>query len=51
MTAGDLDFETSVFDREYITLAGSREAIVRGSRHLFERLPRMASGAIVISKS
>ena len=44
MTAGDLDFETSVFDKEYITLAGSREAIVRGGRHLFERLPRAFEG-------
>jgi ketol-acid reductoisomerase len=44
LTAADLDFETSVFDKEYITLAGSREAIVRGGRHLFERLPRAFEG-------
>ena len=44
MTSEDLDFETSVFDKEYITLAGRREAIVRGGRHLFERLPRAFAG-------
>ena len=44
MTAHDLDFETSVFDKEYITLAGRREAIVRGGRHLFERLPQAFDG-------
>ena len=35
-----LDFETTVFEKEYITLGQRREAIVRGGRHLFERLPR-----------
>jgi ketol-acid reductoisomerase len=35
---------TSVFDKEYITLAGRREAIVRGGRHLFERLPQAFAG-------
>jgi ketol-acid reductoisomerase len=44
LTGEDLDFETSVFDKEYITLAGHREAIVRGGRHLFERLPRAFEG-------
>lgn len=44
MTGQGLDFETSVFDKEYITLAGRREAIVRGGRHLFERLPRAFEG-------
>ena len=44
MTGEDLDFETSIFDKEYITLAGHREAIVRGGRHLFERLPRAFEG-------
>ena len=44
MAGDDLDFETSVFDKEYITLAGRREAIVRGGRHLFERLPSAFAG-------
>src|SRR6185312_211941 len=39
-----LDFETAVFDKEYITLGGRREAIVRGGRHLFDRLPRAFEG-------
>jgi ketol-acid reductoisomerase len=38
-----LDFDTAVFDKEYITLAGHREAIVRGG-HLFTRLPRAFAG-------
>jgi ketol-acid reductoisomerase len=40
----DLDFETSAFDKEYVTLAGRREAIVRGGRHVFDRLPRAFAG-------
>ncbi len=44
LTEHDLDFVTSVFDKEYITLAGRREAIVRGGRHLFGRLPRAFAG-------
>jgi ketol-acid reductoisomerase len=44
LTGHDLDFVTSVFDKEYITLAGHREAIVRGGRHLFERLPQAFDG-------
>jgi ketol-acid reductoisomerase len=39
-----LDFQTAVFDKEYITLAGRREAIVRGGRDLFARLPRAFAG-------
>jgi ketol-acid reductoisomerase len=42
--AQHLDFQTQVFDKEYITLAGGREAIVRGGRHLFDRLPRAFAG-------
>jgi ketol-acid reductoisomerase len=44
LTEDDPDFETTVFDKEYITLAGRREAIARGGRHLFERLPRAFAG-------
>jgi len=39
-----LDFQTSVFDKEYITLGDRREAIVRGGRHLFDRLPAAFEG-------
>jgi ketol-acid reductoisomerase len=44
MQEQDLDFETTVFDKEYITLGERREAIVRGGRNLFERLPRAFEG-------
>ncbi len=44
MTTPGLNFETEVFDKEYITLAGTREAIVRGGRDLFGRLPRAFTG-------
>ncbi|MCZ4602417.1 ketol-acid reductoisomerase [Streptomyces sp. Lzd4kr] len=40
----DLDFQTTVFDKEYVDLGERREAIVRGGRHLFERLPRAFEG-------
>lgn len=39
-----LEFETAVFEKEYIALGGRREAIVRGGRHLFERLPLALDG-------
>src|SRR5258708_23513199 len=39
-----LDFETSIFEKEYITVADRREAIVRGGRHLFGLLPRALEG-------
>jgi ketol-acid reductoisomerase len=48
LTGNDLDFHSNVFDKEYITLAGRREAIVRGGRHLFERLPRAFGGVAKI---
>ena len=44
MPVRDLDFQTSVFDKEYIALGERREAIVRGGRHLFDRLPRAFEG-------
>jgi ketol-acid reductoisomerase len=44
MTQQTMDFSTRVFDKEYITLAGRREAIIRGGRHLLERLPRAFEG-------
>jgi ketol-acid reductoisomerase len=39
-----LDFTTAVFEKEYVTLGGRREAIVRGGRHLFDRLPKAFEG-------
>ena len=39
-----LDFETKVFDKETISLAGTTESIVRGGRHLFRKLPQAFEG-------
>ena len=44
MSQQDLDFETSVFEKEYITVADRQEAIVRGGRHLFGVLPQAFEG-------
>ncbi|MFD8723526.1 ketol-acid reductoisomerase [Streptomyces sp. NPDC059629] len=44
MTLTTLDFGTTVFDKEYVTLGERREAIVRGGRHLFDRLPAAFEG-------
>lgn len=44
MEPTSLDFETTIFDKEYVTLGGRREAIVRGGRHLFDRLPAAFEG-------
>ncbi len=38
------DFQTSVFEKEQINLAGTTEYIVRGGRHLFDRLEKAFSG-------
>lgn len=40
----DLDFDTKVFDKEYIAVADRQEPIVRGGRHLFDRLPAAFDG-------
>ncbi|XP_010913236.1 ketol-acid reductoisomerase, chloroplastic [Elaeis guineensis] len=42
--APSLDFETSVFKKEKITLAGQNEYIVRGGRDLFHLLPDAFKG-------
>ena len=39
-----LDFQTTIFDKEEITLADTKEFIVRGGRHLFPKLPQAFSG-------
>jgi ketol-acid reductoisomerase len=44
MSYQQLDFDTKVFDKEYIAVADRREAIVRGGRHLFDRLPEAFAG-------
>ncbi|TVQ22955.1 MAG: ketol-acid reductoisomerase [Spirochaetaceae bacterium] len=43
-----LNFDTKVFDKEHIKLAGTDEYIVRGGRHLFDRLPDAFSGVKTI---
>src|SRR5215472_3632388 len=40
----DLDFQTTVFDKELIDLADRKEAIVRGGRHLLPLLPKALDG-------
>ncbi|MFC0434655.1 ketol-acid reductoisomerase [Kutzneria buriramensis] len=40
----ELDFDTKVFDKEYIAVADRQEPIVRGGRHLFDRLPAAFDG-------
>ncbi len=37
-------FESKIFDRERISLAGTEEYIVRGGRHLFSKLPEAFDG-------
>jgi ketol-acid reductoisomerase len=43
MSAG-LDFETKVFEKEVVDVGGSKEAVVRGGRHLFPLLPKAFEG-------
>ena len=40
----NLDFQTNVFEKETIELAGKRESIVRGGRDLFTKLPQAFAG-------
>ena len=42
--AQELDFETQIFEKEIIEVAGVKEAIVRGGRHLFPLLPQALEG-------
>jgi ketol-acid reductoisomerase len=42
--AMELDFETDVFEKEIIEVAGQKEAIVRGGRHLLPLLPKALDG-------
>ncbi|XP_002988731.2 ketol-acid reductoisomerase, chloroplastic [Selaginella moellendorffii] len=40
----EVEFETKVFTKEKVTLGGKDEFIVRGGRHLFEKLPEAFKG-------
>ena len=42
------DFETKIFKKEKITVGKNDEYIVRGGRHLFEKLPEALSGVSTI---
>lgn len=42
--AQELDFDTKVFEKETIEVAGTTEAIVRGGRHLLPLLPKALEG-------
>ncbi len=43
-----LNFDTQVFEKEHIKLSGTDEYIVRGGRHLFDRLPDAFAGVKTI---
>mmetsp|Transcript_22092 Transcript_22092/g.36585 ORF Transcript_22092/g.36585 Transcript_22092/m.36585 type:complete len:598 (-) Transcript_22092:199-1992(-) len=40
----EYDFQTKIFEKEVISLADKKEAIVRGGRNLFKLLPKAFSG-------
>lgn len=42
------DFTSKHFDKEVVTLAGTQEAIVRGGRHLLDKLPKALEGVQTI---
>lgn len=42
--AQELDFETKVFEKEIIEVAGTKEPVVRGGRHLFPLVPQAFDG-------
>jgi ketol-acid reductoisomerase len=46
--AQELDFETQIFEKEIIEVAGTKEAIVRGGRHLLPLLPKALEGVAQI---
>lgn len=43
-SAPELDINTKVFEKELVDVAGEGEYIVRGGRHLFEKLPEALKG-------
>jgi ketol-acid reductoisomerase len=42
--ATGLDFETKVFEKEVVDVGGTKEAVVRGGRHLLPLLPKAFEG-------
>ena len=42
--APELDINTKLFEKELVDVAGEGEYIVRGGRHLFEKLPEALKG-------
>ena len=40
----ELDINTKIFEKELVDVAGEGEYIVRGGRHLFEKLPEALAG-------
>ncbi|MDQ1374719.1 MAG: ketol-acid reductoisomerase [Actinomycetota bacterium] len=42
--AAALDFETKIFEKEVVDVGGTKEAVVRGGRHLFPLLPKALDG-------
>ncbi len=43
-----MSFQSSIFDKETVSLAGHEECIVRGGRHLFNKLPQAFHGVSTI---
>lgn len=39
-----MSFNSTIFEKETVNLAGTEEAIIRGGRHLFEKLPTAFKG-------
>ena len=39
-----MSFDSKVFEKEKINLANTEEFIIRGGRHLFEKLPQAFDG-------
>ena len=44
MAATGLDFETKVFEKDVVDVGGTKEAVVRGGRHLLPLLPKAFEG-------
>jgi ketol-acid reductoisomerase len=44
VTAPVLDIDSKIFEKELVDVAGEGEYIVRGGRHLFEKLPEALKG-------
>ncbi|MEY2567355.1 MAG: ketol-acid reductoisomerase, partial [Actinomycetota bacterium] len=42
--AAALDFETKIFEKEVVDVGGTKEAVVRGGRHLLPLVPKALDG-------